>query len=1034
MAFGQGIGLISLFSRHRVAANLLMVSMIFAGIWALTRLNTQFLPNFDLNVITVNAIWAGASAEDVERSLTVPLEQELRSLDYLKKMESNSQLGRSHISLEFERGMNMANALQQTKERIDLLDDLPSEVDQPEVVLQQNFEPIASIVLSGPENLQELRPLAYQFERELLDKGIAKVDIVGLPEQMIAIQVPTLRLAELNISLGTISKKIAQISQDVPAGTISRQSLSQQLRGSKQGRSVEDFENLPIFSDNLGQLLLLGDIAEIELRSQDDEVTLHYRGKPAVQLDLLRTRSADALDSADILQQWVAKVTPTLPQGVSLTVYYQSWKLIKERINLLLKNGAGGLILILILLFVFLNSRVAFWVAMGIPVSFFAALAVLYFFSGTINMVSLFSMIMALGIIVDDTIVVGEESLSLLNKGKPVLEAVELGAKKMLAPIMASSITTICAFLPLLLIGDVIGAILSDIPKVVICIIIASVIESFLVLPGHLYQSFRNLKVMHNPPVRHYFDTRFKTFRETKFRPFVTKAIEYRVVTVCIAGAALLLVVGLIVGGRVNFTFFPSPDGTQVQAHIEFSAGTSTKSKSEFLSQVEKALWITDAELTEGDDHLVATAVTLENRGGFEKGRSVNYSAVNVELIGPDNRKTTNKQFIEKWRSHIRMNPDIANLIIASPRAGPPGQDIDIQLTGTNPKTLKQASLELQHHLQGYKGVTDVQDDFPFGQQQAIFSLTPEGRTVGLTIEDVGQQLRAAFTGQLAQVFHEPYEEIEVRVLLPDRERFSENTLNRLPIVTPEGSVVPLDSVVNIAFQRGFDSLRHTNTKLAIHVYGEVNAQVTNANSILGLLKTEILPNLANTYDIRYDFAGRAEEQRETLADMKYGMMLALIMIYIVLSWVFSSYTWPFVVMVAIPLGLVGAILGHWILGHDLTILSLFGLFGLSGIVINDSIILISTFKTYCEEGIAPKQAIIDASCRRLRAVLLTSLTTIAGLTPLMFESSLQAQFLIPMAISITFGLAFGTLLILVVVPALLMIYEDFLHPLGDVV
>lgn len=1028
MAFSQGSGFISLFARHRVAANLLMISMILVGAWALTQLNTQFLPSFDLNIVTVDAVWVGASGEDVERSLIMPMEQELRTLDYLKKMESNSRLGGAHISLEFEQGTDMVSALQQTKERIDAIDDLPSDIERPEVLLQQNFEPIASIILSGPENLQELRPLAYRFERELMDRGVAKVNIIGLPEQMIAIQVPTIRLAELNVPLTTIGKKIAQISRDIPAGTIGRQSISQQLRSKKQGRTVRDFENLPIFSDDSGRLLLLGDIAKVELRSQDDEVTISYQNKPAVQLDLLRVDTADSLRSADILKQWVKDTKPNLPQGVKLTTYYESWKLIKDRIHLLLKNGAGGLILILILLFVFLNSRVAFWVAMGIPVSFLAAIAALYFLNGTINMVSLFAMIMALGIIVDDTIVVGEEALSLLDQGTPALEAVVLGAKRMFAPVMASSVTTICAFLPLFLISDITGTILSDIPRVVICIILASVVECFLVLPGHLYQSFHNLQVMHRSPMRSFFDGKFQHFRENIFRPFVSRAIEHRFATVCCALAALLFVVGLIMGGRVNFTFFPSPDGTQVQAHIEFSAGTSSETKTKFISQVEKSLWETNAELSKQGKPLVLTAVRLQNRGGFEKGRDINYSSINVELQGPDHRQVTNQQFIEKWRSNIRVIPQVTSLIIASPRSGPPGQDIDIQLTGADPQTLKQASTELQRYLQAYQGVSDVEDDLPFGQQQAIFSLTTEGRTVGLTIEEVGQQLRAAFTGQLAQVFHEPYEEIEVRVLLPDKERFSENALNRLPVVTPDGSIVPLDSVVKVKFERGFDSLRHTNTKLAVHIYAEVNAQVTNANRIIHSLKKNTLPSMVKKYGIHYTFAGRAEEQEDTLADMKYGILLALVMIYIVLSWVFSSYGWPLVVMVAIPLGLVGAVFGHWILGHDLTILSLFGLFGLSGIVINDSIILISTFKRLCEQGSAPRQAIIDAACCRLRAVLLTSLTTIAGLTPLMFETSLQAQFLIPMAISITFGLAFGTLLILVVVPALLIIYEDFLH------
>lgn len=1025
MAFGQVSGIISVFARHRVAANLLMLAMVLVGVWALTKLNTQFLPSFDVNVITVQTVWTGASAADVERSVTIPMEQELRNLDYLKEMDSQSQSGVSLITLEFQQGTNMSDALQEVKEGVSLIRNLPEDAREPQIVKQENFEAIASVVVTGAESLQELRNLIYRLESELLDRGIARVQIVGLPEQMIAIQIPTLHLAELSVPLTTISRKIAQLSRDLPAGTIGRSSVKQQLRSLEQARSVQDFENLTLFSDQTGRLLRLGDIATIDLRPQDDEDIVTYQNQPAVQLNLQRSENSDALESAEILQQWVNDVQPSLPVGVDVHVYYESWKLINERINLLLKNGLGGLILILVLLFLFLNARVAFWVSMGIPVSFLAAIAALYFLGGSINMVSLFAMIMALGIIVDDTIVVGEESLTLYNSGKPILEAVEMGAKKMLAPVLASSLTTICAFFPLLLVGDVIGSILSAIPIVVICVIIASVIECFLVLPGHLYQSFRNLQVVHDSPVRSYIDNRFNHFRDNIFRPFVQRAIEYRYVTLSAALAAFLAVFGLVLGGHVNFTFFPSPDGTQIQAHIEFAAGTPNSIKLDFLNHVEDALKKTNQELSVDDQELVETVVSFKNRGGFDKGKGSQFASVNVELIGPDGRDVTNQEFMDAWRDNITMVPSVRSLIISAPRAGPPGQDVDIQLTGADANVLKSAAMELQGYLKLYDGVSDIEDDFPYGQQQAIFTLTPEGRAAELTIDEVGRQLRAAFTGELVQIFHEPNEEIEVRVLLPDEERYTVSVLDKLPIVTPAGAVVPLDSIVKVSYTRGFDILRHTDTRLSVHVYAKVNSKVTNTNKIISDLKKEALPSIENTFGVKYQLAGRAEEQAETLADMKYGMMLAFFMIYIILSWVFSSYGWPFLVMAAIPLGLIGAIIGHLILGHDLTILSLFGLFGLSGIIINDSIILISTFRALSEQGIPTRQAIVDASCRRLRAVLLTSLTTIAGLTPLMFETSLQAQFLIPMAISITFGLAFGTVLILVVIPAMLSVYED---------
>ncbi|MBB71091.1 MAG: acriflavin resistance protein [Legionellales bacterium] len=1027
MKLGKGKGIISIFARHPVAANLLMLIMLFSGAWALTQLNTQFLPQFNVNYITVRVVWDGASAEDVETSIVDPLEQELRNVDFLKEMTSNSTQGSGSITLEYDQGTNMTTALEQVRERVSLVRNLPQGSEEPVITKEENFENIAKLVLTGPQNLAELRPLVHNMEQELLDAGIAKVEVEGLPELEVAIQVPSAQLSTLNMSLNDIAKRVSARSRDLPAGTIGRSNTARQLRALQQRREIKDFEEMPFVSDVEGRLLRLGDIATIELRPQESEVEVFYKDKPAVQLAVFRTETADALKAAKILKQYIKRTKPSLPEGVQLHVYDQTWRYIKQRINLLLKNGAGGFILIVALLFFLLNRRVATWVAMGIPVSFMAAIFVLHMLGGSINMVSLFALIMTLGIIVDDTIVVGEESLTLLNQGRPVIEAVELGAKRMLAPVMASSITTICAFLPLLLIGDIIGTILKAIPIVVICVIIASIIECFLVLPGHLYHSFRNIQASHSHPLRESIDAGFARFRDKKFRPFVRKAIRNRSLTICIAVASLLLGFGLIAGGRVNFNFFPSPDGNMIKASVQFMAGSSPETMQAFMGEMQRSLDETNLYYKKLEDRdIVETDIIIRNKGAFLKGKGEQFSSMDVELIEPDDRDVRNDEFIAKWRENIQMIPEVESLIIQPPRSGPPGKDIDIQLTGKNINNLKQAALALANTLYGYNGVTDIEDDLPFGQEQLIYSLTPRASALGLTIDNIGSQLRSAFTGSLAQIYNLPNEEIEVRVMLPDEERHSLTTLEKLPIIGTGGERLTLGDVLTLDSRRGFDVIRHTDTKQTIHVTARVNPQVTNTNKIMASLEKSTLPTLTQQYNINYYLAGKSEEQKETLNDMKYGMMLAVVLIYIVLAWVFSSYAWPFVVMIAIPLGLVGAIFGHWVMGHDLTILSLFGFFGLSGIVINDSIILLTRYKELKAEGMHPRRAIVEASCQRLRAVLLTSLTTIAGLTPLLFETSLQAQFLIPMAISISFGLAFATLLILVVIPAILSIYEDF--------
>jgi len=1016
--------LLDIFARHKVAANLLMLAMFLAGAWSLTRLNTQFLPNFDVNIITVNVIWPGASAEDVERSIILPMETELRTLDYVKEMKSSSRIGLANITIEFEQGTDMGNALEQVKEKVSQVRNLPQNAEEPVIEKQENFEEIAKLIITGSDDINELRPFVRSIEKELLDIGIAKVEVTGLPEDEIAIQVPSKNLAKLSMSLEDIAQKIAAESQDVPTGSVGKGSVSKQLRAKEQRRSVKNFETIPLKSDAMGQLIQVRDVAKVTQRPKDYEPLVFYKGHPAVELTLYRTENADSLASAKILKDWYQKNKASFTKNLTVKVYDESWQLIEGRIVLLLKNGLGGFVLILILLFLFLNRRVAFWVAMGIPISFSAALFILYVLGGSINMVSLFAMIMTLGIIVDDTVVVGEESLSLLQKNYPPQKAVVLGAKRMLAPVLSSSLTTTAAFLPLFMVGEIIGEILSAIPLVVIAVIIASVIECFFVLPGHLFHSFKHMKVLHAHPMPFGFDKKFEHFKEYYFRRFVSYAITHRFLTLSITFVFILFNVGLVIAGHVNFNFFPSPDGKIILLDAQFHAGTPENKMKQFMNQALGALHTVDKDFKDNGP-IVKTAVSTLFKGSIDKGQSPEYASMRVELSGPDERDITNKQFIDTWRKAIPNSSWISNLLILSPRAGPPGEDIDVQLYGASAKRLKIASEALKQELAKYKGVSNIIDDLPYGQEQLIFSLKPEAKALGLTVNNISQQIRGAFTGALAQIYHVPDEEIEVRVKLPKNEREDFKILEQFPIITSTGSVVPLYSVVSFKSEQGFDILNHTDTKLTVRVTAEVDPNVSNNNKILNNLSKAYLPELTSQYGVKYSLEGRAEEQADTLEDMQYGMFLALGLIYIILAWVFASYGWPLVVMTGIPMGLAGAILGHWIMGHDLTVLSLFGFFGLSGIVINDSIILITRYKELRKDNKNRTEAIIEASCQRLRAVLLTSLTTIAGLTPLMFERSLQAQFLIPMAITITFGLAFGTMLILIVIPTLLSLYED---------
>lgn len=1015
------------FAQHRVAANLFMAIMILAGCWALAKLNTQFFPTLPEQIITVRVAWSGASPEDVESGITIPLEQELRNLDHLDKFSSSSLDGVASITLEFEEGTDMQMALERTTSAVRLVRNLPADAEQPEIARLVRYEAVARVVLTTEGSIDELRPLAQRLKNDLLARGISKIDVVGLPDEEIAIQVPAARLQEVGLTLEQFAAQIQEQSRDLPAGSIGREDLSRQLRGLDQQRSVPGFEALPLYLERGQEVVPIGDLARVERRARDGAVTLEYFGKPAVELRLRRAESADSLHSAQILERWLHDVQPTLPASVQIHVYDQAWQLIAERIELLLTNGGGGLLLVVAILFLFLNSRVAFWVAVGVPVSFMAALAVLYFAGGSINMISLFAMIMTLGIIVDDAIVVGEDALTKFQAGAAPLPAAAGGARHMLAPVLAASLTTIAAFLPMMLIGGAMGSMLFDIPLVVVAVLIASLLECFFVLPGHLRGSFEGLRTRPPSPFRQRLEHGFARLRDHHFRRLLTAALHYRGVTYSVTAALFIIAAGLVAGGRINFTFFPSVEGTILYANASFVAGTPSQTVRDFLRHLEATLHETDAEL---GGKLVVAAVASHGAsifaGGSQEQGGTEYGSLIVELISPDQRTIRNTQFLAEWQRRVVVPPGIEHFTLFERMSGHMGRDIDIRLTGPSAPALKGAALELAEALRELPGVSAIEDDLPYGRDQLVYHLTPLGRSLGLDVGTVGRQLRAAFDGRLVQVYQEGEDEIEVRVVLPDAERHRLATLNRLALTLPNGAQAPLADVVEFSHNAGFEVLRHSEGQLAVHVSAFVDSQINNANRILAGLEAQVLPDLRARYGIESSLEGQAAEQRETMGDMARGAIFALAMIYLILAWVFASYSLPLLVMTAIPLGLVSAVLGHGMLGIELTILSLFGLLGLSGIVVNDSIILVRFYQELCAGGMAAHEAIIEAGCQRLRAVLLTSLTTIGGLLPLLFETSLQAQFLIPMAAAICFGLAFSTILVLVFVPLLLSIREQF--------
>ena len=850
--------------------------------------------------------------------------------------------------------------------------------------------------------------------------------------------VPVERLETLGLSLEQIADRVASLSRDLPAGMMAQQDATRELRSVEQRRSPQAFETIPVLSGDRIRLQL-GDIAIIRQEARDNQTVMENEGLPAVELQLQRAENGNSLAAARVLESWLEDTRPVLPPTIKMQVYDETWQLLEDRISLLVNNGLSGLVLVIALLYLFLPGRVAAWVAIGIPTAFMAALAVLWLLGGSINMMSLFALIMALGVIVDDAIVVGEDADAHARMGEQSIYAAEGAAKRMVWPVLASSLTTVAAFMPLLVVGGIIGNILGDIPLVMICVLVASLLECFVVLPAHLRHAFvvkdkgdklpeQGARPRGNPVsrFRDRFEQSFDRFREGPFRRFSRYSLKHRGATVASALALAIVTVGLLAGGRLGFNFFPTPEPSVFYANASFVAGTDKGTVEDFMRQMQQTLNETEQAL---GGNLIRHAVTTFGATQGAEGSSRNddeLGSMLVELVPSDRRDVRNPEFMREWRSRMALPAGLDALNINERQAGPPGRDVNVRLTGDNAENLKRAADEVAQALSTLPGVLDVEDDMPWGREQLIYQVSPFGEALGLTTVDLGRQLRAAFDGRIAQIYQDGRDEVEVRVQLPRDQREQYSTLERMTVRLPDGRFVPLAQVMNLDHRQGFQALRHADGKLAVEVTSALNTRVATTDQVIESLQAGALPDIASRYGVRYSFEGRSADQRETMDDMKTGLVIGVALMYVVLAWVFASWSLPLIVMAIIPFALVGALLGHWIMGLQLTILSLFGLFGLSGIVVNNAIILVAFYNQQRQKGLGITDALNEAAVQRVRAVLLTSLTTIGGLLPLLFETSLQAQFLIPMATSIAFGLGLATFLVLLVIPALLSWVEQF--------
>ena len=1027
---------IEFFARHRTAANLIMIIMLAVGMMSATRLNKQFFPDVDVEIIAVSIQWSGATAEDVDSNIIQPLEPELRTIANVKKVMSSSHEGVGTAQVEFIFGADMQKALADVEAAVGQVE-FPADAESPDIVKAEFYDTVSRVVLYGPYSLDSLRYHAKVIKEDLLQRGVDKVELGGLPDEEIHIEISEAELARLGLTLNDISAAIARSSVDVPAGQFADGAL--RVRSIGLRKTAAEYGDIKILIRPDGSAVRLSDVASLSDAYETPAILLEHNGMPAVELHVLRGRTSDSLQTNEIVQTYLSEKELTLPQGLEVAQYNVAANLISERIFLLIENGFFGLLLVLLVLFAFLPARIAFWVAVGIPVAFLATFGVMFATGQSINMISLFGLIMALGIVVDDAIVIGEHAEHLrVRRNLPIQEAAILSAKRMGPPVISAMLTTVAAFLPLFTIKGIIGVIIGAIPAVVCAVLVASLIEVFFILPAHLAHHGAG-KSTQPSWFRRKFDNGFNFFRDRIFARLVRIALSFRYATLALALGLLMLAVGMMSSGRVGFVFFSAPEADNIYVSMTMASGSTRQQTTVMVDEMERALAAVEEELTEGRGGLISFAYSVigthitDDQGAMTGGANDLRGGMMVELITADQRAIRSAQFVAALREEIRPMPGMERLIVRAPEGGPPGRELDIRIMGNDLDKLKAAAQDIILIADAIPGTTDIEENLNYGAEERIIRLSPLGRSLGFTVQSIGSQLRASLDGAVVRRFPRGDEVVTVRLALPEDEVSSDN-LGSLRLITPQGNYVPLSDVATIEQRLGFSIVRRQDGFREVAIQGDLDDDIINTTGAKEALITGDFGAYTEENNLRYRFDGRDQEQGEAFADMASGGILALLCIYTILAWVFASWTRPFAVMVMIPFGLIGAVVGHYVMGMNLNILSLFALIALSGIVVNNSIILVATIeRRFQETDGSHEEAIIQGTTDRLRPVILTSMTTIGGLSTLMFETSLQAQFLIPMATTIVFGLAFTTALVLFVVPATLGIGRDLSALFGGV-
>jgi multidrug efflux pump subunit AcrB len=1029
-------GSIAWFAENRVAANLLMMFLILVGVVTCMNIKLEVFPETSLDRISISTEYRGASPAEVEEAIIRRIEERLAGLAGVKRIDSTAREGFGTVTIEVMKDWDLKKLLDEVKAEVDRITTFPEEAEKPVIREVTQRVEVIHIAVYGDVPESTIKYLTEKIKDDITNlPGVTLAEIFGVRKGEIHIEISEKTLRRYGLTLEQVADTVKRASLDLPAGSVKTGGGEILIRTKGRRYYAAEYGDIAVITRSDGSKVTLEQIATLSDGFEDVDLSARFQGKHASVIQVFRVADQNALTVASTVKNYIEEINPSLPAGVGIAFFADMSEILKSRLELLLRNMAIGLVLVVFLLGLFLNVRLAFWVTLGIPISFLTGLAILPRFDVSINMISLFAFIMVLGIVVDDAIIIGENIFRKQEEGLSPLKAAVDGTVEVANPVIFSVLTTMVAFWPLLLGSGIMGKLMRNLPIVVIFVLFGSLVESLFILPAHLSRKKHVTSRLESGIKKEEkrMSKWLKDFIRGPYTRTVNFCVRWRYATIGLGVAVLLLTLGMVQGGVIKFTFFPKVESDTLDCSVTMPAGTPMERTIEVVTYLEETaqemLKEADKQRPEGAQPLFEHSVALigtqigDHGGGGDTGGHL--AQIWIQVLKGEKRDVSTAKLAGLWRQKAGIIPDSESITFKSVLHSA-GKSVEVHLSMDDNEKLLAATEELKTELRDYPGVYDVSDSFLPGKKEMQIKLKPAARSLGLTLNDLARQVRHAFYGAEALRMQRDKDEVKVLVRYPENERKSLGYVEEMRIRTPDGSEVPFGLLAEVNMEQGYASIQRTQRNRVIKVSADVDEAVTNAQEVRSSLEMVVLKNLKFRYPgLRYSIEGEGKEQKESLTDVIKGFMLALFCIYALLAIPFRSFTQPLVVMSAIPFGIVGAVAGHLIMGFNITILSLFGMVGLAGVVVNDSLVLIYTANRARRQGVDVRDAVSQAGALRFRAIILTSLTTFASLIPMILEKSLQAQFLIPMAVSLGFGVLFATVITLVLIPCIYIVLED---------